>query len=566
MPRGFSARTDITDPDIDSQVENELFQNLKKEYRKTELNRNGLTEMTKRHLQKLRYEISILEAEQQELMKEFHLAESLQNYRKDCKNSDHLMTLAEAKDTTEEEIQKQRHYLNSVEQEINVMSKKLKEEQQSNGGGLQKSLTHSAVIGKQIWVLENRLDQALKKFNHQLTENRNLRQNIDSMRTEKEKFDGLHHRLEKEYAQIRQQISQLIEGSTHAYNAREEAQNRICTLKEKLEKDIQQYHADMKELERIIDHDRKLRDFMELKGRERLEDQQLVAWRQKKEALEAEKKMESQEDSVERYEAAVRRIKEMTGEDNLDLDVPRFIEVEDRNFALFNYVNEMNNEIELLRDLMREIQNEIEEFENQGAQLDSERRKILNELEEMQLEVRKDKNAKNELIKEITKIFDQLKIAVKDIFLKINCDSTPITDMLGSSVGVTEMNMIQYLGLIEQRANELLAIQAYLQSKDQMNFDPRGQVYSTIVPKSSHSQISIFPPSIGDEYQGMDESDAGEEELKPLTRSDLELRVIKTVKKREHDAQKEESQSGLSIERERSQKLTEKKESKKDRA
>lgn len=44
-----------------------------------------------------RYEISILEAEQQELMKEFHLAESLQNYRKDCKNSDHLMTLAEAK-------------------------------------------------------------------------------------------------------------------------------------------------------------------------------------------------------------------------------------------------------------------------------------------------------------------------------------------------------------------------------------------------------------------------------------------------------------------------------------
>ena len=30
-------------------------------------------------------------------MKEFHLAESLSNYRKDCKNSDYLMTLAEAK-------------------------------------------------------------------------------------------------------------------------------------------------------------------------------------------------------------------------------------------------------------------------------------------------------------------------------------------------------------------------------------------------------------------------------------------------------------------------------------
>lgn len=564
MPRGFSARTDITDPDIDSQMENELLQNLKKEYRKTELNRNGVTEMTKRCLQKLRYEISILEAERQEMMKEYQLAESLSNYRKDCKNSDHLMSLAVAKDTTKEEIQKQRDCLASLEREISTMNKKLKDEQQASGG-LQKTLNHSTVMGKQIRVLENRLDQALKKFNQQLTENKYLRQDIDIMRTEKEKFDGLHHRLEKEYAQIRQQISQLIEGSTQAYSTREEAQNRISTLKEKLEKDIQQHHADMKELERIIDHDRKLRNFMGLKARERLEDHQLVAWRQKKESLEADKKMESQEDSVERYEMAVQKIKEMTGEDNLDLDVPRFIEVEDRNFALFNYVNEMNNEIEMLQDQMKEIRNEIEDFENQGAQLDSERKKILNDLEEMQMEVRKDIQVKEEMIKEITKIFDQLKIAVKDIFLKINCDSTPITDMLGSSMGVSELNMIQYLGLIEQRANEVLAMQVYLQSKDQKNFDPRGHVYSAITPKSAHSQVSIFPPSIGDEYQGIDESDVGEEDLKPLTRSDLELRVIKTAKKREEDAQKEESQSGFSIERDKNQKHSQKKESKKDR-
>jgi hypothetical protein len=36
----------------------------------------------------------------------------------------------------------------------------------------------------------------------------------------------------------------------------------------------------MKELLRIIDHDRNLREFMGIKGQERQEDPQLVAWRQ----------------------------------------------------------------------------------------------------------------------------------------------------------------------------------------------------------------------------------------------------------------------------------------------
>ena len=73
------------------------------------------------------------------------------------------------------------------------------------------------------------------------------------------------------------------------------------------------------------------------------------------EALETERKKESQEDSVETYQEAFEKIKEMTGEDDLDLLVHRFIEVEDKNFALFNYVNEQNNEIETLNDSIQEV-------------------------------------------------------------------------------------------------------------------------------------------------------------------------------------------------------------------
>jgi hypothetical protein len=35
--------------------------------------------------------------------------------------------------------------------------------------------------------------------------------------------------------------------------------------------------------------------------------------------------------------------------------VNKFIEVEDRNFALFNYVNELNNEIEMVQEQINEV-------------------------------------------------------------------------------------------------------------------------------------------------------------------------------------------------------------------
>jgi len=56
----------------------------------------------------------------------------------------------------------------------------------------------------------------------------------------------------------------------------------MASLKDRADKDVQQHNAEMKELIRIIDHDRRLREFMNAKSKERDEDQQLVAWRLRK--------------------------------------------------------------------------------------------------------------------------------------------------------------------------------------------------------------------------------------------------------------------------------------------
>lgn len=58
---------------------------------------------------------------------------------------------------------------------------------------------------------------------------------------------------------------------------------------------------------------------------------------------------------MQRYDEAFERIKELTNEQELDRLVSKFIEKEDANFALFNYVNEQNNRIEDLQEMIQHV-------------------------------------------------------------------------------------------------------------------------------------------------------------------------------------------------------------------
>ena len=54
--------------------------------------------------------------------------------------------------------------------------------------------------------------------------------------------------------------------------------------------------------------------------------------------------------------------------------------VEDKNFALFNYVNELNNQIEALQEQIEDIRKDIRRFEGQGTELEEKQRKLVEQL------------------------------------------------------------------------------------------------------------------------------------------------------------------------------------------
>lgn len=55
------------------------------------------------------------------------------------------------------------------------------------------------------------------------------------------------------------------------------------------------------------------------------------------------------------YEEAFQKVQEATGINDIDELVTKLLEAEEKNFSLFNYVNELNNEIEQV-SLSRDVE------------------------------------------------------------------------------------------------------------------------------------------------------------------------------------------------------------------
>ncbi|XP_056398295.1 outer dynein arm-docking complex subunit 1 isoform X2 [Hyla sarda] len=485
--------------------------------------------------------MSALERERDELLKDLRISESRRNQSRDQDHQEKLHILLEQKDELDEQLIYEKQTIADLDQEIKSWEKKIynqrKQVRGSSGSAKQNTQTQ-----KNIKVMENRLDRSLTKFNLQLAKNSKMREEIDILRIERSRFDQLYKRLEKELLQTRKESGSVIDESSAAYDARDEAQTKMLQMRERAEKDLNQHTAEIKELQRVIDHDRRLKEFMGTKTQERSISEEVLDARRRREKEEQErKKRDPTEDTIETYEQAFQQIQSVTGEDNLDILVNRFIEVEDRNFALFNYVNEQNNEIERLTEQITEIKREIEEFKAQGVRLEQEHRSILKNIEGKQEEAVKQADGYQQQLKGVMKILDQLKSGIDSLFKKINCDRSVLDEMLGSSSSIREANIMQYLGLIEQKTNELLAAQSFLDSKNyDKPYDPQqtarvllGQLVDLHPPV-----LEIQPPGTGDEYDSDSDSPTADEEERPLTQAELRERIMKGVLKKEVKARK----------------------------
>ena len=167
---------------------------------------------------------------------------------------------------------------------------------------------------------------------------------------------------------------------------------------------------------------------------------------------------------VQQYEEAFNSIKAATHLNDIDQLVTEFVQAEDHNYSLYKYVGELTTEMDQLEDEIKRIREDIDKYRGHGVNNENNREKIMDKLnKELQATEAETKEYEKQH-QETTKTLNTLKIGIQAIFDRIGCNTDLVPELIGASQ-VTESNMMHFLGVIEQRTNEVLQMYAACQAK-----------------------------------------------------------------------------------------------------
>ncbi|KAK1947105.1 Outer dynein arm protein 1 [Phytophthora citrophthora] len=572
---------------------------LQREYRNMELNRKVYADESHQVMRRQQSVIEKLRKDNEEMKAELTLAERHINEGAVAQQQEQIARLQDQIDTFNRKNVGESKRLETLTQQIQVMRHKVLH-QKKHMGGVNAARENQQMVSKQIRILENRLDKSLVKFNEALAQNKVLREEIDNLRRERVVFDTIYRKLEREHSDKKRQMAQTIELSNQAYEQRDAAQLELRSLQDENRAELEAHRRSLTELMERLEECKTLAggDSTSYRrgassaggapsgsggyaGNMSVEEEnemkrkvQKGTWGVAKEKVHVQVSIER----VQNFEEAFMKIKAATRIDDLEQLVTSFIKKEDQNFSLFNYVNEQSNEIEKLEEWIASLRDEERRYTGNGDGLNAadddgvgQHKQLLRELE-ARLALTEQAAEKCEArCADAQKTVNAVKRAIQSLFTKTGCNAQAMVEMLGDSM-VTEANMMAYLGVIEQKTNEILHLYAAVVAKQQSDaqknkntsdaYDRESQFAASAMAGNSavgaaggmngavatlHSilgvgpitpmgqePLQINPPNL-DDYSSEDE-DSGDNEdtMHPLTRDELKVRTLKGMRRLNH--------------------------------
>ncbi|XP_048470838.1 outer dynein arm-docking complex subunit 1-like [Rhincodon typus] len=197
MPRGSASsnRSNASDGDMEGLAETELAK-LQHQFRIMEGDRQAYTLESQQLLRKQLVEIDNLEKDREELMLNLRLLGSKRNQKEDRENMESVQNMLSYQEELEDQIAREKQMITDLEHEIKMLKQKIFEQKKDLSKGVNVQVMNEQVL-KNIGIMEDRLDRALRKFNTQLTRNGQLRKQIDTLRVERARFEQLQKKLGK---------------------------------------------------------------------------------------------------------------------------------------------------------------------------------------------------------------------------------------------------------------------------------------------------------------------------------------------------------------------------------
>ncbi|XP_074225414.1 outer dynein arm-docking complex subunit 1 isoform X3 [Camelus bactrianus] len=432
-------------------------------------------------------------------------------------------------------------------------------------------LDQKGKIQRRIKVLEDQLNRVTCRVDIQLVRNATLREELDILRIERNRYLNVDRKLQKEIQLLRDTVSTLMVSSTSAYTVREEAKTKIGMLRERAEKEVAQNESEVQLLQRQMGRLEQLHCFLKLKNGDRQLDPAIVEKREKRawEVAEGYRKT-SQEKLVLRYEDALKRLSQLTGESDPDVLVEKYLELEERNFAEFTFINEQNSELEHLQEeiklvsetrplpkphalllppgllsprqrssragpsvapLPAQMQEALVRGRGSGEDQRSQREQQRAELQQRVDEAHSEAENLEARFQDFRGQLEKLKTDIQRVFTRAQCDNTIINDLLGVKTHMRDRDIGLFLGLIEKRLVELLTVQAFLESQ---NYHATSLPNATLLVLGQSPEDlpkKVAPPQPPDNLEDPPGFETKDEY--PLSKEELLSQVVKSLEIRE---------------------------------
>jgi hypothetical protein len=508
-----------TNNDVDS---------LKRRYRQLETNHRDWQDQVQKELRRQKSEIDALRRDNEPLkqqVNELRAAEAtsasangsslrgpnsrgMRSHRELDQKRDQLAHL-------QQRLREQSQRVKDTDALIDNVRQQLKDRRKARGSVNVTKESHDT-INKQVEVLENRLDQSLLRFNEVLRTNKELRDQIDTLRGEREVFDEIYLKLEADLQDKKKEMAFIIEVSNIAYEERDNNVQVLRNLKAFAAEEMNSFAETFKELDELLEEDRKMKEqvkarlaVLEKKDRAFNDDAGSTRHTTKSSATQGASKTAAHEDvsedavatQMKQYEDAFDKIRQVTPIAGLDGIVEQFLKSEEANYSLFSYVNDLGREIEVLEKQRATTLDAIDEVAL-GSEHDKARRTALRELENKLRDEEQKGQALADMCVRTESILRSIMTTVEQLFARLDCEEKSIIEKHGVA-GLTLDTVLLYLAGIESRADEYLT--AWCRQAGML--ESAGPLRGPQVPYDA-MQITIDPkrlPGTGEDADGSDD-------------------------------------------------------------
>ncbi|RNF25734.1 putative outer dynein arm docking complex [Trypanosoma conorhini] len=346
-------------------------------------------------------------------------------------------------------------------------------------GGVNAERENAEALQRQVDILENRLDQALTRFNDAISYNKELRDHIDIIREERRVFQRVYKRMEDDLGSKKKLMSERIEQSNKDLDERdgylrqvEQLQKAIKEQKQEYDGKVQELDAAMVEIGEMRKEQQRLQIELEArqyeldntdsmaatnatgagdtgpKRRQLLDDKTETAKEDLTEGGETDPAVEDEPDINE----VLRQLHEFSQNGDMVSLAKEYESLGDTNFSLYKYVNELTtNREEMERDI-RTLKSVIAaEHESEAKQ-----KCLIKGLEERLAQTEGLLESLHVSTEKHKEVLANIRVVTEEIFHELGCSMGDAPKSFLANDHCTESNHLQFLGKIEERATSIM--------------------------------------------------------------------------------------------------------------